>query len=132
MPHSNPSMKKYHEKREMYQSLLFCEGDEIDRYRESHKAFDYIRWHRYSCDIIPRGGSKAEGIRKLIEAADIDMKDVYAFGDGLNDIEMIQEVGTGVAMGNAVPEVKAVSDYVTTDVAEGGLTKAVYEVGLLK
>ncbi|WP_347860712.1 Cof-type HAD-IIB family hydrolase [Salimicrobium sp. PL1-032A] len=122
---------KYHEKRDMYQSLLFCEGNEIESYKESHRAFDYIRWHKYSCDIIPRGGSKAEGIRKLIEAADVDMSNVYAFGDGLNDVEMIRDVGTGIAMGNAVPEVKEVSDYVTDDVAEDGLMKAVYEVGLL-
>ncbi|SIS38150.1 Cof-type HAD-IIB family hydrolase [Salimicrobium flavidum] len=121
----------YHEKREMYQSLIFCEGDEIESYRQSHRAFDYIRWHKYSCDIIPSGGSKSEGIRKLIEAADVDMGNVYAFGDGPNDIEMIRDVGTGIAMGNAVSEVKAASDYVTDDVSEDGLTKAVYEIGLL-
>lgn len=122
---------RYYEKREMYQSLLFCEGEEIESYRQTHRAFDYIRWHKYSCDIIPSGGSKSEGIRKLIESADVAMENVYAFGDGPNDVEMIRDVGTGIAMGNAVPQVKAVSDYVTDDVSKDGLTKAVYEVGLL-
>lgn len=118
--------------RKIYQSLLFCEGDEIEEYRSAYEAFDYIRWHPVSCDVLPRGGSKAEGIKKLIEAAGLKMEDTYAFGDGLNDIEMVREVGTGVAMGNAVPETKAVSDYVTGDVGENGLSQAIDELGLLK
>lgn len=118
--------------RKIYQSLLFCEGDEIEEYRKAYDAFDYIRWHSLSCDVLPKGGSKAEGIKKMIEAAGMNLEDTYAFGDGLNDIEMIQEVGTGVAMGNAVSETKAVSDFVTSDVSEGGLAHAIYEIGLLK
>jgi Cof subfamily protein (haloacid dehalogenase superfamily) len=118
--------------RNIYQSLLFCEGKEIEEYREDYDAFDFIRWHPVSCDVLPRGGSKAVGIKKMVEAAGLSLEDTYAFGDGLNDIEMIREVGTGVAMGNAVPETKAVSDYVTADVGEGGLSHAIYELGLLK
>ncbi|MYL70805.1 Cof-type HAD-IIB family hydrolase [Halobacillus litoralis] len=118
--------------RNIYQSLLFCEGEEIEEYREAYDSFDYIRWHPVSCDVLPKGGSKAEGIKKMIEAAGLHMEDTYAFGDGLNDIEMIREVGTGVAMGNAVPETKAVSDFVTKDVGEDGLSHAIYELGLLK
>ncbi|MGI8314047.1 Cof-type HAD-IIB family hydrolase [Halobacillus mangrovi] len=117
--------------RNIYQSLLFCEGDEIEEYRRNHKAFDYIRWHEFSCDVLPQGGSKAEGIKKLIEAAGLKNEEAYAFGDGLNDIEMIREIGTGVAMGNAVQETKAVSDLITDDVSEGGLVNAIYKLGLL-
>ncbi|RWZ60758.1 Cof-type HAD-IIB family hydrolase [Halobacillus fulvus] len=127
-----PVDASYYEKRDIYQSLLFCEGDEIDYYRKKHEEFDYIRWHPYSCDVLPSGGSKAEGIKKMIEAVGLTIEDAYAFGDGLNDIEMIREVGTGVAMGNAVPQTKSVSDYVTDDVDQGGLVKAIYEIGLLK
>lgn len=121
----------YYVKREIFQSLLFCEGDEIEEYRKQHAKFDFIRWHEVSCDVLPSGGSKAEGIKKLIEAAGLTIDDSYAFGDGLNDVEMIEQVGVGVAMGNAVPETKQVSDYVTDDVNDGGLVKAIYEVGLL-
>ncbi|TGB05079.1 Cof-type HAD-IIB family hydrolase [Halobacillus salinus] len=121
----------YYEKREIFQSLLFCEGNEIEEYRKDHPEFDYIRWHPFSCDVLPSGGSKAEGIKILSEAAGLTIEDAFAFGDGLNDIEMIEQAGVGVAMGNAVPETKQVSDYVTDDVDNGGLVKAIYEVGLL-
>ncbi|WP_082234324.1 Cof-type HAD-IIB family hydrolase [Halobacillus massiliensis] len=122
---------KFHEETELFQSLVFCEGNEIDYYRDKHKAFDYIRWHEYSCDILPAGGSKAKGIQKMIDAAGLELKNTYAFGDGLNDIEMIREVGTGVAMGNAVDAAKQVSDYVTTDVNDDGLVKAIRHLKLL-
>ena len=121
----------FYNKTDLYQSLLFCEGEEIEKYRKLNLDFDYIRWHQFSCDVLPKGGSKAEGIKQMIESAGVALEDTYAFGDGLNDIEMIREAGTGVAMGNAVPETKAVSDYVTSDVNEGGLVKAIKELGLL-
>ncbi|WP_101843740.1 Cof-type HAD-IIB family hydrolase [Halobacillus sp. Marseille-P3879] len=123
--------KDFYKKKELYQSLIFCEGNEIDYYRDQHPDFSYIRWHEFSCDILPAGGSKAEGIDQLIKAAGLDIEDTYAFGDGLNDIEMIRDVGTGVAMGNAVDATKQVSDYVTSDVSEGGLVKAIYHLELL-
>jgi hydroxymethylpyrimidine pyrophosphatase-like HAD family hydrolase len=59
------------------------------------------------------------------------MEDVYAFGDGLNDIEMIKGVGTGVAMGNAVEELKRHADLVTADVADDGISKALSKLGLI-
>ena len=56
--------------------------------------------------MIVRDGSKATGIRKTIDYLGFSIQDTYAFGDGLNDMEMLKEVGTGVAMGNAHPLLK--------------------------
>ncbi|MBM7552927.1 Cof-type HAD-IIB family hydrolase [Thalassobacillus pellis] len=124
--------KDFYQDNEIYQSLLFCEGDIINSYRGEHNGFDFIRWHPLACDVLPGGGSKAEGIKALIQAAGLETEDAYAFGDGPNDIEMMELVGTSVAMGNALPETKAAADHITEDVDEGGLVKAIYEVGLLK
>ena len=80
---------------------------------------------------MPKGGSKAEGIKKLIEKLGFKMENVYAFGDGLNDIEMLQTVGTGIAMGNALDIVKEYADLVTTNVEDDGIVNGLKEVGLL-
>jgi Cof subfamily protein (haloacid dehalogenase superfamily) len=123
--------KDFYQDHDIYQSLLFCTTEEEHRFIGKYDHFHFIRWHPYSIDVLPKGGSKAEGIKKFMERAGFKMEDVYAFGDGLNDIEMLQAVGQGVAMGNALPEVKEHADYVTKDVAEDGILHGLKEIGLL-
>ncbi|MFF2446012.1 Cof-type HAD-IIB family hydrolase [Neobacillus sp. NPDC058068] len=117
--------------RNIYQSLLFCEEREEEKYLADFPEFNYIRWHSYSVDVLPKGGSKAEGIKKMIERLGFDLKDVYAFGDGLNDLEMLKAVGTGVSMGNGVPEAKKLADFVTTDVDNDGIWNGLKELQLI-
>jgi Cof subfamily protein (haloacid dehalogenase superfamily) len=119
-------------KKEIYQALLFCERkEEEEAYVRKNHHLRFIRWHDYSCDVLPGGGSKDVGVKKLIEASGLAVEDAYAFGDGLNDLEMIKYVGTGVAMGNAVEELKELADYVTDDVDNGGIEKGLRFLELL-
>ena len=67
-------------------------------------------------------------VQKVLEYLNLNVQDSYAFGDGLNDLEMIQTVGTGVAMGNAVDELKAVSDLVCDSVHNNGLEKVLNDL----
>jgi Cof subfamily protein (haloacid dehalogenase superfamily) len=117
--------------KEIYQSLLFCRQEEESFYRENYSDFSFIRWHEFSMDILPRGGSKAEGIKKMIAELGFNLEDVYAFGDGLNDIEMIEAVGTGVAMGNAVDEVKEHASFVTKHVDDNGISFGLKKLNLI-
>jgi hypothetical protein len=77
-----------------------------------------------SFDLTLKGESKAKGIRKLVESLGMDMEDTVAFGDGRNDVEMLSEVGFGIAMGNGADEAKEVANYVTDDVDKNGIEKA--------
>lgn len=107
----------------IYQALLFCkEGEE--RAYETFRDLRFVRWHELSTDIVPANGSKAEGIKKLLSYLHYSQSEVIAFGDGLNDLEMIQYVGMGVAMGNAVQELKDVADFVTKPVDCDGIDYA--------
>ena len=54
-----------------------------------------------------------------------------AFGDGGNDTTMIRKAGIGVAMGNAIEELKQEADYVTTSVDDEGIRKALHHFGLI-
>nr|MDH3154717.1 Cof-type HAD-IIB family hydrolase [Bacillus licheniformis] len=123
--------RTYFKGRDIFQVLLFCTQDEEERYSR-FKEFDLVRWHERSTDVLPSGGSKAEGIKKVIEKLPFDREDTYAFGDGLNDLQMIEFAGTGVAMGNAVPELKKIADFITKPVDEDGIQYAVEALGLLK
>ncbi|OCI05258.1 hydrolase Cof [Bacillus paralicheniformis] len=120
--------RAYFKGRDIFQVLLFCTQDEEERYSR-FQEFDLVRWHERSTDVLPSGGSKAEGIKKVIEKLPFDREDTYAFGDGLNDLQMIEFAGTGVAMGNAVPELKKIADFVTKPVDEDGIQYAVEASG---
>lgn len=115
----------------MYQSLLFCTEGEEHQYEQAFNDFDIIRWHPVAVDILPKGGSKAKGIEKIVQKLGILEDNVYAFGDGLNDIEMLSTVKNSVAMGNAEEEVKEVAKYVTKSVEDDGIVHGLKLVGLL-
>ncbi len=73
-------------------------------------------------EIAPRKISKATGLRLILEKFyPFGMDQVVAFGDNYNDIDLLQQVGIGVAVGNARPEVKAVANFITLHHKEDGV-----------
>ncbi len=123
---------EYVNDREIYQSLLFCKDHDEKNYIDTFNQFHFIRWHPVSTDILPAGGSKAKGIEHVIRHLGIASDQVYAFGDGLNDIEMLSFVENSIAMGNAHDKVKASAKHVTKHVDEDGIEHGLKLVGLLK
>lgn len=121
----------YLENREIYQSLLFCIAEEQSPYEQEFTKFDFIRWHEFSTDVLPTGGSKANGIEAVVNKLAMKKEDVYVFGDGPNDLEMLQYTPNSVAMGNALPEVKEVASFVTKDVGDDGILHGLKYMGLL-
>ena len=67
----------------------------------------------------------------MIEYLGIDRKNTYAFGDSNNDIEMLDYVEHGVAMGNAYPEILERAKYKTKSIYEDGIYYGLKELGLL-
>jgi len=74
-------------------------------------------WVQYSCKDATKWGAVAAVAGHL----GIDASEIAAFGDDFNDAEMIEKCGIGVAMGNAIDEVKAVADYITVSNDEDGV-----------
>ena len=66
-----------------------------------------------SIEILPKMVSKYNAINKLANYLNIQNDEIMVFGDGLNDIEMIEKCGIGVAMNNALNEVKEKANYIT-------------------
>jgi hydroxymethylpyrimidine pyrophosphatase-like HAD family hydrolase len=115
----------------MYQTLLFCPEGEEQQYEEEFHDFDFIRWHPVSVDVLPKGGSKAKGIEKIVQKLGFPEDRQFAFGDGLNDIEMLMSVKNSVAMGNAEEVVKSAAKHVTKSVEDDGILHGLQMVGLL-
>ena len=76
-------------------------------------------------ECVPLNGGKGAGVCRTAECLGIDIKDVIAVGDEINDVSMIQAAGLGVAMGNARAAVKEIADYVTDVNDEDGVRKLI-------
>lgn len=77
-------------------------------------------WDR-AVDVIPATSGKGTGIVKILEHFGLDTSQAMAFGDSYNDTEMLLTVGTGVAMGNAPDEIKALAADVCGPVGKDGI-----------
>lgn len=73
-------------------------------------SFGEVKW----LEIAQKGVEKYKGITEVAKLEGILNKNIIAFGDGLNDVEMLKKCGIGVAMKNALPEVKEQADYITS------------------
>jgi hypothetical protein len=74
-------------------------------------------------DIVPKGTSKGSGIIKLCEHLGIPKENRIAIGDDINDISMFEQCGYIVAMGNALPKIKEMADFVTADNNNDGVAE---------
>ncbi|KRM86785.1 hypothetical protein FD19_GL001641 [Lacticaseibacillus thailandensis DSM 22698 = JCM 13996] len=115
----------------VYMMMAFTENRTDDQVLgAAFPGLSFFRNFDYDIDIIPRNASKVRGIQ-AVQAAVSQSVPTFAFGDGLNDREMIAYVDHGVAMGNALPAVKAAATYVTTNFDHGGVINGLQHLGLI-
>jgi len=79
-------------------------------------------------EILPAGVNKAKAVAALSQFLGVDLSEVAAVGDGLNDLEMLSEAGFAIAMGNASDRLKAAADLVVRSNDEAGVAQAVEEI----
>jgi len=76
-------------------------------------------------NIIKEDVSKGRALATLCSHLGLELGEVVAIGDGINDVSFLSNAGLGIAMHNAPPELKAVADYVTGDIEHNGFAQAV-------
>ncbi|TDF98882.1 Cof-type HAD-IIB family hydrolase [Paenibacillus piri] len=104
------------------------DADKLEAIRSrlaSWDALELTNSHPFNIEINPKGINKASGIRQVCGLLGIDMSQVIAMGDSLNDESMIRAAGLGVAMGNAQDEVKRLADVVTETNEEHGVARII-------
>jgi Cof subfamily protein (haloacid dehalogenase superfamily) len=101
--------KTVHTVREAFEdvSIIECEGNRIE--------------------ILPPGISKLRGLQLLGDHLGIGLKEMVAIGNSVDDLEVIENVGLGVAMGNAPVELKRVAGWITRSNNENGVTYMIKE-----
>ncbi len=113
------------------QKILIMNEEEKPGYKEVLELLqtfdDCLTWTDFgtSLDIVPKGCTKASGVIRLSESLGIELSEVMALGDNYNDIEMLTEVGLGVAVNNAVDDLKASADYICKGKYIDGVIEAI-------
>ena len=82
-------------------------------------------------ELIPKGFSKAEGIRMILDKLGMSKENTYGFGDSMNDYEMLEYVQYGIAMGNSDERLLSVASYVTDTIENDGIYKALEKYELI-
>lgn len=85
------------------------------------KEYEYL-------DIIPKNVSKGNALEILGNYLKIDKNEILAIGDNLNDLDMVEKSGIGIAINNAYSELKQIANYTTEkNVEQGGFAEAIYK-----
>lgn len=108
----------------IYQACVYANAEQEEQLMRHLKMCKTTRWNKYGIDLIAKNGGKDIGISHVLKLYGIKREECMAFGDGENDIDMLSFAGIGVAMGNAEECVKACADYVTADIEDDGIYKA--------
>lgn len=124
--------KSDYENKEIYMMNINANQEEELEYEKIFaEQLTFTRANEMSMDIVNKGVSKATGAEKMISALGVNRQNTFAFGDGLNDMEIIQFVGTGVAMENGFEELKATADFVTDSVFNHGIANGLKKLELI-
>lgn len=99
------------------------------------RAFPEVHVHMFAekrgADVVEKTASKAMGLLRLCEHYGVPVSDTVAFGDSMNDYDIVKTAGIGIAMGNAMAELKTAADYVTDPVDQDGIRNACLHFGMI-
>ena len=124
--------------RPIYKIVFMCtEAEQLQPARDALEADfkfvvqDVAAHHCLNGELINRSFDKGRGVRIVAQACGIPIEDTIGFGDSMNDLEMIETVGTSVCMDNGSPKLKDLSDIVCPAVDADGLAIAFSQLGLI-
>lgn len=124
--------------RPIYKVVIMCtDADQLTEAREKFEkdfAFAIQDVAAHNClngDLVNRKFDKGQAIKRVCEYLGQGLEDTYGFGDSMNDLEMIEVVGTSVCMANGSEKLKEICDMIAPRVEEDGLYKSFKELGLI-
>ena len=111
--------------------LLVLGQDKDETYHEAFPELTFYRNGPYSIDIVKKNVSKGQAVRKLKEILRLENIPTYGFGDGLNDLALLEACDHKIAMGNAKNELKELADFITLTNKEDGVVHALKKFDLV-
>lgn len=131
------NLKQYPEKmkslsEEIYCICLYADESETQKFLDRFPKLKFERFHGYVMNVLEDTKvSKSTAIEKVLDYLNICKSEAIAFGDGGNDIDMLEYVGLGIAMENGEERLKQTADFVTKKASEGGISYALKKFNLI-
>lgn len=116
---------------EVFLMCLFANDETVEKYIQMFPQLSFKRWHPYVLNVLQEDVSKSLAIVKTLGFFGIDKSEAVAFGDGENDVDMLELVGLGIAMGNGNEKLKNVADFVTKPSNKDGIEYALKRFGII-
>lgn len=130
-------MEEYHGQ-PVYKMVIMSESEErleIPR-KVLEKDFNFCiqapdKFGFINGEVINRQFHKGKGVERVCEYLNIPVEDTVAFGDSMNDLEMMETAGLSICMANGSQKLKEIADYVCPSVKEDGVYQAMEKFGLM-
>lgn len=110
--------------------LVLSEGND-SIYQEAFPKYTFYRNGPFCIDVVNKGISKGTGVQSIKNYLQLQEIPTFAFGDGINDLDLLDACDHKIAMGNALPEVMERADYITDKNTNGGIVKALKHYDLI-
>lgn len=122
--HDYPAINPLIHQQEVFLLCLFADEEMVKTYIHRFPHLSFNRWHPYIVNVLEQEVSKSAAIKSVLTYCGIDSSEAIAFGDGDNDIDMLELVGLGIAMGNGSERLKAAADFITKKASNDGIEYA--------
>ncbi len=116
---------------DVYQMWAFADETRLKTLQKELPTHQLVPWLSDGFDVIHSVKSKKDGLLIVLNHFNVALDQCLCFGDGDNDIAMLEAIPHSVAMGNALPHVKAKAQYVTEPLHEDGIANALKRLGWL-
>ena len=116
---------------EVFLLCLYAHDETVNKYRKRFPQLTFKRWHPYIVNVLQEDVCKSLAIRKTLEFFGLEASEAIAFGDGENDVDMLELVGLGIAMGNGSDKIKSIANFVTKRSSEDGIYYALNHYNII-
>ena len=117
---------------EMNKLSCICDIETRDKcFEELSDIYDYMCHSETIAEMVPKGFNKGTGIIEICKIFGENVANTVAFGDSINDKEMLETAGTSVAMGRASDETKELADLVTDNLEDDGIWNAMKKLQII-
>ena len=126
-----PQVNPFITEKDIYLMCLYAEKQHVEEYKAAFPALLFEQWHPFITNVLQRNVSKSIAAKAILGYFGFKPEEAVAFGDGENDMDLLDLAGYGVAMGNSNDKLKRMADFVTKDCDKDGIEFALKGLHLI-